>query len=179
MRIPINMDHINVNITRLTLVNIWGLNAQIRILKVPLDLGDDFSPESGIVLIDPFFKEIVVGVVVSGKLLVGYNVVGTTPCFYTCVGSEPEPMGDEVEKAKQEARNVNSLMECTDMLDKVNLKITEQTFEYVQEQSKILKLLDKVDAIPLEITVQAELEEIEARQGESYGETEIVSQFWI
>ncbi|KAG5586338.1 hypothetical protein H5410_046772 [Solanum commersonii] len=43
--------------------------------------------------------------------------------------------GDEVENAKQEARNVNSLMEF-----------------------------------------QAELEEIEAQQ---YGETEIVSQFWI
>ena len=37
--------------------------------------------------------------------------------------------GDEAENAKQEARNVNSFMECTDMLDKVNSKIIEQIFE--------------------------------------------------
>uniref|UniRef100_M1DKX3 Uncharacterized protein n=1 Tax=Solanum tuberosum TaxID=4113 RepID=M1DKX3_SOLTU len=38
-----------------------------------------------------------------------------------------------------------------------------------------MELLYKLDAIQLEIIVQAELEEIEAQQ---YGETEIVSQFW-
>lgn len=42
-----------------------------------------------------------------------------------------------------------------------------------------MKLLDKLDAIQLEITIQAELEEIEAQQEESYGETKIVSQYWI
>ncbi|KAG5615147.1 hypothetical protein H5410_014971 [Solanum commersonii] len=88
-------------------------------------------------------------------------------------------MGNEVENAKQEAHNVNSLMECTNLLDKFNSKITKQTFEYVEQQSKILKLLDKLDAIQLEITVQAKLEEIEAQQGESYGEIEIVSKFWL
>ncbi|KAK4724042.1 hypothetical protein R3W88_026821 [Solanum pinnatisectum] len=84
--------------------------------------------------------------------------------------------GDEMENAKQEARNVSSLMECTDMLDKVNLKITEQIFECAEEQSKIMKLQDKLDAIQLEITVQDKLEDIEAQQGESYRETHIVSQ---
>ncbi|KAG5614761.1 hypothetical protein H5410_014585 [Solanum commersonii] len=68
-------------------------------------------------------------------------------------------------------------MECTDMLDKVNSKITEQIFECAEEHKKFIKLLDKLDAIQLEI--QAKLEEIEAQQGESYGETEIVSQYWI
>ena len=42
-----------------------------------------------------------------------------------------------------------------------------------------MKLLDKLDAILLEIKVQAKLEEIEAQQGEIYGETEIVNQSWI
>ncbi|KAG5580112.1 hypothetical protein H5410_050739, partial [Solanum commersonii] len=45
--------------------------------------------------------------------------------------------GDEVENAKQEARNVNLLMECTDMLDKVNSKIVEKMFECVEEQKTI------------------------------------------
>ena len=42
-----------------------------------------------------------------------------------------------------------------------------------------MKLVDKLDAIPLELIVQHELEEIESEQGESYGENEIVSQYWI
>jgi len=41
---------------------------------------------------------------------------------------------------------------------------------------KIMKLLDKLDAIQLEITVQAKLQDREAQQGESYEEAEIVSQ---
>ncbi|KAG5579333.1 hypothetical protein H5410_049960 [Solanum commersonii] len=39
-----------------------------------------------------------------------------------------------------------------------------------------MKLLDKLDTIQLEITIQAELEEIEAQQGERYGETEILQE---
>ncbi|KAG5589958.1 hypothetical protein H5410_040472 [Solanum commersonii] len=42
-----------------------------------------------------------------------------------------------------------------------------------------MRLLDKLDVIQLEITIQDELEEIEAQQGESYRETKIVSQYWI
>ncbi|KAG5574858.1 hypothetical protein H5410_054992 [Solanum commersonii] len=82
--------------------------------------------------------------------------------------------GDEVENAKQEARNVNSLMECTDMLDKVNSKIAEQMFECVEEQKIITKLRDALDTIQLEITVL----EIATQQKESY-EAEIVSQSWL
>ncbi|KAG5571845.1 hypothetical protein H5410_061611 [Solanum commersonii] len=41
-----------------------------------------------------------------------------------------------VTDAKQEAHNMNSFMECTDILDKVNSKITEQTFECVEELEK-------------------------------------------
>ncbi|KAK4713563.1 hypothetical protein R3W88_019470 [Solanum pinnatisectum] len=48
--------------------------------------------------------------------------------------------GAEVENAKQEACNVNSLMDCTDMLDKVNSKIAEQMFECVEEKKIITKL---------------------------------------
>uniref|UniRef100_M1DTG0 Uncharacterized protein n=1 Tax=Solanum tuberosum TaxID=4113 RepID=M1DTG0_SOLTU len=83
--------------------------------------------------------------------------------------------GDEVENAKQEAHNVNSLMKCTDMLDKVNSKITEQMFECVEEQKIITKLRDAFDAIQLEITVL----EIATQQGESYGEAKIVTQSWL
>ncbi|KAG5620135.1 hypothetical protein H5410_005353 [Solanum commersonii] len=79
--------------------------------------------------------------------------------------------GDEVENAKQV-----SLMECTDMLDKVNSKITKQLFECVEEHKKFMKLLGKLDAIQLKITIQTKLEESETQQGENYGETEIVSQ---
>ncbi|KAG5587012.1 hypothetical protein H5410_047446 [Solanum commersonii] len=89
-------------------------------------------------------------------------------------------MGDEVESEKQEERHVNSFMECTDMLDKVNLKITEQTFECMEEHTNFMKLLDKLDDIQLEIIVLAKLEEeIESQQGESYEEIEIVSQSWL
>ncbi|KAG5606270.1 hypothetical protein H5410_027762 [Solanum commersonii] len=88
-------------------------------------------------------------------------------------------LGYEGEKEKQEAHNVNSLMECTDMLDKVNSKIIEQILECGEEKSKIMKLLDHLDASQREITVQAKLEEIEYQQGESYGETEILSQSWL
>ncbi|KAG5609988.1 hypothetical protein H5410_021269 [Solanum commersonii] len=70
-------------------------------------------------------------------------------------------------------------MECTNMLDKVNSIITEQTFECVEEHKKTKKFLDELDAIQLEITVLAKLEEIGAQHGESYGETEIVSQSWL
>uniref|UniRef100_M1DAI2 Uncharacterized protein n=1 Tax=Solanum tuberosum TaxID=4113 RepID=M1DAI2_SOLTU len=42
-----------------------------------------------------------------------------------------------------------------------------------------MKLHDKLDAVQLEITIQAKLEEIKSQQGESYGETEIVSQSWL
>ncbi|KAG5579771.1 hypothetical protein H5410_050398 [Solanum commersonii] len=42
-----------------------------------------------------------------------------------------------------------------------------------------MKLLDKIDAIQLEITVQVKLEEREAQQEESYGEIEIVSPSWL
>ncbi|KAG5591480.1 hypothetical protein H5410_041994 [Solanum commersonii] len=78
--------------------------------------------------------------------------------------------GDEVENAKQDACNVNSLMECTDMLDKVNSKIFEQMFECVERQKIITKLRDAFDAIQLEIAAQ---------QRESYEEAEIVSQSWL
>uniref|UniRef100_M1DH78 Uncharacterized protein n=1 Tax=Solanum tuberosum TaxID=4113 RepID=M1DH78_SOLTU len=83
--------------------------------------------------------------------------------------------GDEVENAKQEARNVNSLMECTDMLDKVSSKIAEQMLECVEEQKIITKLRDALGAIQLEITVL----EISAQQRETYEEVEIVSQSWL
>ncbi|KAG5632816.1 hypothetical protein H5410_004533 [Solanum commersonii] len=42
-----------------------------------------------------------------------------------------------------------------------------------------MKLLDELDAIQLEIIVLAKLEEIAAQQSKNYGETEIVSQYWI
>ncbi|KAG5586451.1 hypothetical protein H5410_046885 [Solanum commersonii] len=61
--------------------------------------------------------------------------------------------GDEVENAKQEVRNVNSLVKCTNMLDKVNSKIAEQMFECVEEQKIVTKLRDALDAIQLEITI--------------------------
>ncbi|KAG5617790.1 hypothetical protein H5410_017614 [Solanum commersonii] len=38
--------------------------------------------------------------------------------YYDCSVICDVARGDEVENAKQDARNVNSLMECTDMLDK-------------------------------------------------------------
>lgn len=38
-------------------------------------------------------------------------------------------MGDEAENAKQEAHNVNSLMECKNMLGKANSKISKQLVE--------------------------------------------------
>ncbi|KAG5581165.1 hypothetical protein H5410_051792, partial [Solanum commersonii] len=95
--------------------------------------------------------------------------------------------GDEAENEKQEAHNVNSLMECTDMLDKVNSKNTEQLFECTKEHKKLMKLLDELDTIQFEITILAKLEEIEAQQGVkieaqqgvSYEEAEIVSQSWL
>ncbi|KAG5611610.1 hypothetical protein H5410_022891 [Solanum commersonii] len=67
--------------------------------------------------------------------------------------------GDEAKNAKQESCNVNSLMECMDMLDKANSKITKQLFECTEEHKEIMKLLDKLDAIQLEIAVLAKLEE--------------------
>ncbi|KAG5619955.1 hypothetical protein H5410_005173, partial [Solanum commersonii] len=109
------------------------------------------------------------------KSLFGDEYSYKYPCNY-CNVHHLDIEGDELENAKQEARNVNSLMECTNMLEKVNSKIIEQIFECGEEQSNIMKLLDKLDAIQLEITVQAKLEEIESQQGESYGETEIVIQ---
>lgn len=42
-----------------------------------------------------------------------------------------------------------------------------------------MKLVDKLDAIPLEMIVQHELEEIEAQKGETYEERDIVPQCWI
>ncbi|KAG5571858.1 hypothetical protein H5410_061624 [Solanum commersonii] len=86
---------------------------------------------------------------------------------------------DEVENPKQEACDVNSLMECMDMLDKVNSKITEQLFKCIEGRKEIMKLLDKLDVIQVEIAVLAKLEEREAQQGESYEEAEIVSQSWL
>uniref|UniRef100_M1DKI1 Uncharacterized protein n=1 Tax=Solanum tuberosum TaxID=4113 RepID=M1DKI1_SOLTU len=87
--------------------------------------------------------------------------------------------GNKVEYAKQEAFHVNSLMEYTDMLDKVISKITEQLFECTNGHKEIMKLLDKLDAIQLEIAVLAKFEEREAQQGESYEEAKIVSQSWL
>uniref|UniRef100_M1ACQ9 Uncharacterized protein n=1 Tax=Solanum tuberosum TaxID=4113 RepID=M1ACQ9_SOLTU len=49
-------------------------------------------------------------------------------------------------------------------------------FECAEEHKIFIKLLDKFDVIQLEI--QVELEEIESQQGESYGEKEIVSEYW-
>ncbi|KAG5572167.1 hypothetical protein H5410_061933 [Solanum commersonii] len=43
---------------------------------------------------------------------------------------------DEAENARQEARNMNSLMECMDTLDKGNSTITEQIFECREEHKK-------------------------------------------
>ena len=45
-------------------------------------------------------------------------------------------MGDEVENVKQVTHNVNPFIRSTDMLDKVNSKITEQTFECVEDRKK-------------------------------------------
>lgn len=69
-----------------------------------------------------------------------------------------------------------SLIERTNMLDKVNLKITGEIFECKRVQRK---LQYKLDVIQSTITIQHELEDIEAQQGESYKEKEIISQYWI
>ena len=79
---------------------------------------------------------------------------------------------------KHEVYNGNSLMESTYMLDMVNSK-SPNNYLNARKSNKIMKLVDKLDAIPLEMIVQHELEEIEAQQGEIYGETEIVNQSWI
>ncbi|KAG5617798.1 hypothetical protein H5410_017622 [Solanum commersonii] len=67
--------------------------------------------------------------------------------YYDCSVICDVARGDEVENAKQDARNVNSLMECTDMLDKVNSKIVEQIFECLEEQKIITG--DGLDTIQL------------------------------
>ncbi|KAG5610613.1 hypothetical protein H5410_021894 [Solanum commersonii] len=83
-------------------------------------------------------------------------------------GSIKHSRGDEAENAKQEA------LECTYMLDKVNSKIAEQIFECTEGHKAIIKFMYELNAIQLEITALAELEEIVAQQRESYEEAEIV-----
>ncbi|KAG5615125.1 hypothetical protein H5410_014949 [Solanum commersonii] len=72
---------------------------------------------------------------------------------------------DNVENAKQV-----SLMECTNLLDKVNSKITEQIFECTEGHKAIMKFLYELDGIQLEITTLVELEEIATQQRQSYEE---------
>ncbi|KAG5611538.1 hypothetical protein H5410_022819 [Solanum commersonii] len=62
--------------------------------------------------------------------------------------------GHEVENAKQEVRNVNSLMECTDMLEKLIQKSLNKCLNVWKSKKIITKL-------------------------ESYEEVEIVSQSWL
>lgn len=69
-----------------------------------------------------------------------------TCAFYSNVG-----WGDEVENAKQESCNVNTLMEHTNMLDKINSKIIEQIFECVEGKQSTIKLDDALDAIQLKL----------------------------